>query len=75
MHKFTWFNANLSIGSCLDKFLSSKDLVQSVDRCDITPCPLSDHNFVSFVFDNLLKRIAFTLPAKNTRSFAGSALN
>lgn len=49
--EFTWFNANLSIGSCLDKFLISKDLMSSTVGCDITPCPLSDHNFVSFVFD------------------------
>ena len=47
----TWFNADKSIGSRLDKFLISKDLFQSCFHSNITPCPLSDHDFVSFVFD------------------------
>ena len=41
----------MSIGSRLDKFLISKDLLSSTVRCDITPCLLSDHDFVSFLFD------------------------
>ena len=49
--EFTWFNADMSIGSRLDKFLISKDFFQSSFKCDITPCPLSDHDFVSFVFN------------------------
>jgi len=49
--EFSWFNADMSIGSRLDKFLISKDLFQPSFKCDITPCPLSDHDFVSFVFD------------------------
>ena len=49
--EFTWFNSDMSIGSRLDKFLISKDLFQPSFLCDITPCPLSDHDFVSFVFD------------------------
>ena len=49
--EFTWFNADMSIGSRLDRFLISKDFFQSSFKCDITPCPLSDHDFVSFVFD------------------------
>ena len=49
--EFTWFNSDMSIGSRLDKFLISKDLFQPSFLCDIIPCPLSDHDFVSFVFD------------------------
>lgn len=49
--EFTWFNADLTIGSRLDKFLISKDLFKSTSPCDISPCSLSDHKFVSFVFD------------------------
>ncbi len=49
--EFTWFNSNFSIGSRLDKFLISKELFTSDCKCEISPCPLSDHDFVSFVFD------------------------
>ena len=49
--EFTWFNSNLSIASRLDKFLISKDLFSPVSKCDISPCPISDHDFVSFVFE------------------------
>lgn len=45
------FNADLAIGSRLDKFLISKDLSSSTVGCDITPCPLSDYDFVCFVFE------------------------
>ena len=51
LREFTWFNADKSIGSRLDKFLISKDLFRSCFHSNITPCPLSDHDFVSFVFD------------------------
>ena len=49
--EFTWFNANFSIGSRLDKFLITKDLLPSVDKCDILPCPFSDHDCVFLAFD------------------------
>ena len=48
--EFTWFNHDYSIGSRLDKFFVSKDLFTSDCQCEISPCPLSDHDFVSFVF-------------------------
>ena len=50
-HKFTWFNHDYSIASRLDKFFVSKDLFTPDCQCKITPCLLSDHNFVSFVFE------------------------
>lgn len=49
--EFTWFNSNLSIASRLDKFLFSKDLFSPVSKCDISPCPISDHDFVFFGFE------------------------
>ena len=49
--KFTWFNANFSFGSHLDKFLITKDLLPSVEKCDILPCPFSDHDCVLLAFD------------------------
>ena len=49
--EFTWFNHDYSIASRLDKFFVSKDLFTSDCQCEISPCPLSDHDFVSFVFD------------------------
>ena len=48
--EFTWFNHDYSIASCLDKFFVSKDLFTSNCQCEISPCLLSDHNFISFVF-------------------------
>ena len=49
--EFTWFNSSWSIGSRLDKFLISRDLLPPSIECDISPCPISDHDFVSLVFD------------------------
>ena len=49
--EFTWFNSSRSIGSRLDKFLISRDLLPPSIECDISPCPISDHDFVSLVFD------------------------
>ena len=49
--EFTWFNSSRSIGSRLDKFLISKELLSPGIKCDISPCPISDHDFVSLVFD------------------------
>ena len=49
--EFTWFNHDYSIGSRLDKFFVSKDLFTSDCQCEISPCPISDHDLVSFVFE------------------------
>ena len=49
--EFTWFNSSRSIGSRLDKFLISRELLSPGIKCDISPNPISDHNFVSLVFD------------------------
>ena len=49
--EFTWFNHDHSIASRLDKFFVSKGLFTSDCFCEISPCPLSDHDFVSFVFE------------------------
>ena len=49
--EFTWFNHDYSIASRLDKFFVSKDLFTSDCQCKIAPCPLSDHDFVCFVFE------------------------
>lgn len=43
----TWFNSDLSIGSRLDKFFLSRNLVKFVENADITPCCLSDHDFIN----------------------------
>ena len=48
--EFTCFNHDYSIASCLDKFSAPKELFTSDCQCEISPCPLSDHDFVSFVF-------------------------
>ena len=47
----TWFNADKSIGSRLDKFFIAKDLVSNVRNCEILPCVFSDHDSVDLVFD------------------------
>ena len=49
--EFTWFNSSRSIGSRLDKFLVSRELLSPGVECNISPCLISDHDFVSFVFD------------------------
>ena len=46
----TWFNSDFTIGSRLDKFFLSRDLLQFVESADITPCCLSDHDFVNLSF-------------------------
>lgn len=43
----SWFNADSSIGSRLDKFLISTNLIDFTDKCDISPCCMSDHYFVN----------------------------
>ena len=47
----TWFNTDHSLGSRLDKFLVSPNLVSFVSNCDILPCVLSDHDFVDLSLD------------------------
>ena len=47
----TWFNANKTIGSRLDKFFIVQDLVSTVIRCEILPCVFSDHDSVDLVFE------------------------
>ena len=47
LRAMTWFNSDLSIGSRLDKFFLSRNLVQFVESADIAPCCLSDHDFVN----------------------------
>lgn len=42
----SWFNSDNTIGTCLDKFFVSRDLVNMVTLCDIIPCVFSDHDFV-----------------------------
>ena len=49
--EMSWFNADLSIGSRLDKFFISAGLVGLVEKCEILPCCVSDHDFVSLSFD------------------------
>ena len=49
--EFTWFNSSFSIRSRLDKFLVSRELLSPGVECNISPCPISDHDFVSLVFD------------------------
>lgn len=57
-HKFnrnvsemSWWNADLTVGGRLDKFYASKSLTNFVQKCDISPCVLSDHDYVNIVFD------------------------
>ena len=46
----TWFNANKTISSRLDKFFIAQDLVSTVIKCEILPCVFSDHDSVDLVF-------------------------
>ena len=49
--QFTWMNANATIACRLDKFLISKNLMQSTRSCEIKPCHYSDHDFVHLSID------------------------
>ena len=49
--EFTWFNSSFSIQSRLDKVLVSRELLSPGVECNISPCPISDHNFVSLAFN------------------------
>ena len=46
VRQYTWFNSDYSIGSRLDTFLVSRDLLCKVRAREITPCVMSDHDFV-----------------------------
>ena len=63
--EFTWFHSSQSIGSRLDKFLISRDLLSPGIECDISPCLISDHDFVSLVLDTT------TPPGSNTARVCG----
>ena len=47
----SWFNFDMSIGSRLDSFLLSHDLISSLSLCEISPCVFSDHEFVTLDVD------------------------
>lgn len=47
----SWFNSDLSIGSRLDTFVIPRAFVPTVQRCEISPCALSDHDFVDISFN------------------------
>ena len=47
----SWFNSSLSIGSRLDSFLVTRELVNSLSSCEISPCVFSDHEFVTLDVD------------------------
>lgn len=51
IRQMTWFNADLTIGSRLDKFFLSPNLVGFASKCDILPCCLSDHDFINLILD------------------------
>ena len=43
----SWFNADFSIGSRLDKFFISSNFVRFAQSCHTWPCCFSDHDFVN----------------------------
>lgn len=47
----SWFNADYSIGSRLDQFCISPGLANLSEKCEISPCRVSDHDFVSLWLD------------------------
>ena len=48
--ELTWFNSDFSIGSRLEKFFASKSLRKNLLSSSISPCCLSDHDFVDLHF-------------------------
>ena len=46
VHDVSWLNDDSTIGSRLDKFLVSARLVELTGMCEISPCCMSDHDFV-----------------------------
>ena len=65
LRESTWLNLSPFIGSRLDKFLISRDLLSPGIECHISPCLISDHDFVSLVFDTT------TPPGSNTARVCG----
>ena len=48
--ELTWFNSDFSIGLRLDKFFVSKSLRDNLLSSSISPCCLSDHDFLDLHF-------------------------
>ena len=48
--ELTWFNSDFSICSRLDKFFVSKSLRSNLLSSSISPCCLSDHDFLDLCF-------------------------
>ena len=65
LRESTWLNSSQFIGSRLDKFLISRDLLSPGIECHISPCLISDHDFVSLVF------VTTTPPRSNTARVCG----
>ena len=51
--EMSWLNSDCTIGSRLNKFLLSSKLVDLAERCDITPCCFSDHDYVNLSIDRV----------------------
>ena len=47
MSQCSWFNFDLTIGSRLDSFLVTRNLLNSLLSCEISPCTFLDHEFVT----------------------------
>ncbi len=47
----SWFNSSKTIGTRLDKFFVTQNLVKYVKRCEIIPFIHSDHDSVDLIFD------------------------
>ena len=56
--EMSWFSSSFSVGSRLDKFFVSDNLVSVTEKCEIAPCFFSDHDYVSLLvrFDSLSPR-------------------
>lgn len=54
----SWFNSNFTVGSRLDKFFVSRNIVDMISSCAFSPCCFSDHDFLHFHanFDNAIPR-------------------
>ena len=54
----SWFNSSFTIGSRLDKFFVSRNIIDRINSCELTPCCFSDHDFLHLDanFDNVMPR-------------------
>lgn len=54
----SWFNSNFTVGSRLDKFFVSRNIVDMISSCAFSPCCFSDHDFIHLHanFDNAIPR-------------------